>query len=89
VRDSLRNRPRLRGSLFTAVLFAAVLVGSRSAAPVSGAVVPCEPAPMAASRGEPAPTLLADEITRRLRRMGISFSHTRLAHPYDLLGEIC
>ena len=32
---------------------------------------------------------LADEITRRLRRMGINFSRTRLPHPYDPVGEVC
>ena len=32
---------------------------------------------------------LADEITRRLRRIGISFTRTRLPHPYDPAGEIC
>ena len=31
----------------------------------------------------------ADEITRRLRRIGISFTRTRLPHPYDPAGEIC
>jgi hypothetical protein len=36
-----------------------------------------------------APVQLADEITRRLRRIGITFSRTRLPHPYDPAGEIC
>ena len=86
MRDSLRNRPRLRGSLITATLFAAFLVGARTTAPASAAsVVPH----VATSHADPSTTLLADDITRRLRRMGISFSRTRLPHPYDPIGEIC
>jgi hypothetical protein len=86
VRNSLRNRPRLRGSLITATLFAAVIVGVRTTAPASAAsVVPH----VAAAHAEPSTTLLADEITRRLRRMGINFSRTRLPHPYDPIGEVC
>lgn len=35
------------------------------------------------------PVQFADEITRRLRRMGINFSRTQLPHPYDPIGEVC
>ena len=32
---------------------------------------------------------LADEITRRLRRIGLNFNRARLPRPYDPAGEIC
>jgi hypothetical protein len=32
---------------------------------------------------------LADEIIRRLRRLGLNFSRTRLTRPYDPEGELC
>lgn len=32
---------------------------------------------------------LADEITRRLRKMGINIMKTRLDRPYDGDGELC
>jgi hypothetical protein len=32
---------------------------------------------------------VADEITRRLRRMGINIIRTRMDHPYDPEGEVC
>ena len=36
-----------------------------------------------------APVQLVDEITRRLRRMGINIIKTRIDHPYDPPGEVC
>jgi hypothetical protein len=36
-----------------------------------------------------APRQFADEITRRLRRMGINVIKTRLDNPYDSAGELC
>jgi hypothetical protein len=35
------------------------------------------------------PTLMADEINRRLSRLGISFNRLRIPHPYDPAGEVC
>jgi len=67
----------LATSVFTAAI-AAVPVRSASAA-VTPTVTTCRAAPVQ----------LADEITRRLRRIGVSFSRTRLQHPYDPAGEIC
>jgi hypothetical protein len=32
---------------------------------------------------------VADDIIRRLRRMGINFSKTRLSKPYGLEGDVC
>jgi hypothetical protein len=32
---------------------------------------------------------LADEITRRLRRIGLNFNRGRLQRPYDPAGELC
>jgi hypothetical protein len=55
--------------------------------PVAGSIA--APTARTTPTAEPSPHLLADEITRRLRRMGINFSRTRLAHPYDPIGEIC
>jgi hypothetical protein len=31
----------------------------------------------------------ADEIIRRLRRLGINYSRTRISHPYDPDGSLC
>jgi hypothetical protein len=31
----------------------------------------------------------ADEIIRRLRRLGINWSKTRIHHPYDPAGDLC
>jgi hypothetical protein len=31
----------------------------------------------------------ADEIIRRLRRLGINWSKTRLSHPYGPEGDLC
>jgi hypothetical protein len=38
---------------------------------------------------EKQPILLADEIIRRLRRLGLNFTKNRIAHPYDPFGELC
>jgi hypothetical protein len=38
---------------------------------------------------ENSPVQLADEITRRLRRMGINILKTRIDRPYDTEGELC
>ncbi|HVX87031.1 MAG TPA: hypothetical protein VH253_19760 [Phycisphaerae bacterium] len=35
------------------------------------------------------PVQVADEIVRRLRRLGINFSKTRILNPYDPEGEVC
>ena len=43
----------------------------------------------AAKRTPAAETQLADEITRRLRRIGLNFNRGRLPRPYDPDGEIC
>jgi hypothetical protein len=32
---------------------------------------------------------LADEIIRRLRRLGLNFNRARIARPYDPAGELC
>jgi hypothetical protein len=32
---------------------------------------------------------VADEITRRLRRIGVTFNRSRIPHPYDPAGEVC
>jgi hypothetical protein len=83
--DRLQKRPRNGVSLFLAALaFAAAtaMVSTESkAAPVTPTVT--------SVTVEKAPVQLADEITRRLRRIGISFSRSRLPHPYDPLGEVC
>ena len=43
-----------------------------------------------ATVGDPfAPVQVADEITRRLRRMGINIIPTRIDRPYDPEGELC
>lgn len=31
----------------------------------------------------------ADEITRRLRRLGLNFNRARIQRPYDPAGELC
>ena len=42
------------------------------------------------SKTTPAPTIqLADEIIRRLRRLGINFNRGRIPRPYDPSGELC
>jgi hypothetical protein len=72
------------------LLVAGAFVGARTTAAATAVpVVPMAPAQVTASHGEPSRSLLADEITRRLRRMGIIFSRTRLPHPYDPIGEVC
>ncbi len=88
-------RTRLRGGLalsLATAFFAVATIGSARFSPL--------PTPIAITFARPVtapavsapfaePTLLADEITRRLRRMGINFSRTRLPHPYDPVGEVC
>jgi hypothetical protein len=32
---------------------------------------------------------LADEIIRRLRRLGLNFNRARIQRPYDPEGELC
>lgn len=80
----------IRRSLFAlVVLSAGFLMASPSAA--TRATTPVAPV-AAATTSTPAPAegkLLADEIVRRLRRLGVNFVRTRLARPYDPLGEIC
>ena len=44
--------------------------------------------PVTATSEKP-PILLADEILRRLRRLGLNFTKNRISHPYDPLGELC
>jgi len=70
------------------------------AAALMAAGVMSMPTAMAASRpatsnvvestSTPAPTIqLADEIIRRLRRLGINFNRARIPRPYDPDGEVC
>jgi hypothetical protein len=52
------------------------------------------PAPVAATArlapaSHAAPSQVADEIVRRLRRLGINFNKTRISNPYDPEGEVC
>ena len=46
-----------------------------------------------AAQSTPAPTpsqiQVADEIIRRLRRLGINFNRARIPRPYDPEGELC
>jgi hypothetical protein len=83
------QRPRARGLVMWMVVAAAMTAGAaldgaaRAEAPAR--VEGCE-----AARGGRVETIqVADEIVRRLRRLGINFSKTRLSHPYDPDGEIC
>jgi hypothetical protein len=45
---------------------------------------------VAAAPAQPQQELqFADEITRRLRRIGLNFNRARLQRPYDPAGELC
>jgi hypothetical protein len=76
-----------RSSLGVALFLAAAFISAGAKTPAPRAIV--SPAMQSATANHTAPTQLADEITRRLRRIGISFSPTRLPHPYDPAGEVC
>ena len=79
--DSIKKNPS-RVSLFLAAL--TLIAATTTATPRTAAAAD----PSITAR--PTHTVqLADEITRRLRRIGISFTRTRLPHPYDPAGEIC
>lgn len=82
--DATVQRPRLRGFLLTTLLLGTVAL-STAASPAAAT-----PATIgsAATNVRP-PVQLADEIVRRLRRLGINFSKSRLDRPYDPDGEIC
>ena len=69
-------------ALFLALAARAPAARAAAAAPVSPIVA--APAPTA-----PPVRQLADEIIRRLRRMGINIIKTRIDHPYDPDGEHC
>jgi hypothetical protein len=43
----------------------------------------------ASSGGSHLELQFADEITRRLRRIGLNFNRARLQRPYDPAGELC
>ncbi|MGN6367943.1 MAG: hypothetical protein ACTHN5_06745 [Phycisphaerae bacterium] len=72
-------------SLFLAAL-ALVAAGVTSSAKIAAAATPATATITARHAHD---VQLADEITRRLRRIGISFVRTRLPHPYDPAGEVC
>ncbi len=89
--NSLRTRlPSRRVVRYSALLTIAILGLSRGI-PAATASISSQSTVVLHATAVPLgqPVLLADEITRRLRRMGISFSHTRLPHPYDPVGEVC
>lgn len=46
-------------------------------------------APLPKGAVQTEPTQVADEIIRRLRRLGINFSKTRILRPYDPDGYVC
>src|SRR5271163_376483 len=83
---STPSRTRVFSPILMSLAFVAVIsiAGTQTRAAAPSTLITAQ-----ASDRTPAPLLLADEITRRLRRMGISFSRTRLPHPYDPIGEVC
>ncbi len=66
-----------------------VAVSSASTRPCHDPPPQCEPAAAAGGSAHRRPVLLADDIIRRLRRMGLNFNKTRLPHPYDPDDWIC
>lgn len=82
-----------QGNFWKWEVLAIVLAGATWLATPARAEVAEVAAPAAAVEPQaeetPAPPQLADEITRRLRRMGINIIKTRLDHPYDPQGEVC
>jgi hypothetical protein len=91
VSDASLKRPRLRGFLLTTtLLLGAVAITPGSASGATPATTPAVPTAIApAATAVRPPVQLADEIVRRLRRLGINFSKTRLDRPYDPDGEVC
>jgi len=56
----------------------------------TGQAPPVEPTIILhAQSGDQEPVMLADEIIRRLRRLGWNFTKNRISRPYDPYGEIC
>ncbi len=61
---------------------------------IRAATWPVEVCPLQVSMAQPAVlevpgVQVADEIVRRLRRLGLNFTKTRLAQPYDPENNIC
>ena len=88
--------PRRRTFTFTKCLVvAAVMAAGVGSMPTTAKAAGELPKPAQLSIGidsktTPAPTIqLADEIIRRLRRLGINFNRARVPRPYDPEGEIC
>ena len=77
---SFKLSPLLAGT----VILALAAVPASAASPTSSEVLN----PAAAS-ADKQPVQLADEIIRRLRRLGLNFTKNRLSHPYDPYFEIC
>ena len=71
------------------VLGIAMTCLSIGAAPTSHAVTPSCTTIGALSAKPAVEIQLADEISRRLRRIGLNFNRARLPRPYDPAGEIC
>jgi hypothetical protein len=86
-------RPRLRGHLFLLAGALALIAASSSASaatPAATALPPTSVPSVTPAATEPqAPVQLADEIVRRLRRLGLNFTIGRIANPYDPIGEVC
>lgn len=84
------SSPRRRFHFLTLALLTSCL-GLTATAAVSASTAPTmTAAQITASAGEPTQELqLADEITRRLRRIGLNFNRARIQRPYDPAGELC
>src|SRR5438874_846958 len=70
-----------RPSIF--LVASAIALISLTSAAASHKTTPTESVDAASSVTEKQPILLADEIIRRLRRLGLNFTKNRIAHPYD------
>jgi len=47
-----------------------------------------EPTPVVVTADEES-VMMADDVIRRLRRLGLNFMKNRIANPYDPYGEVC